>query len=112
MKKLLRKLIKEADKLQVKRSKLKEFVNTDSYLDLDDEMQFLLDMQYHTMTQYLSILDKRIDLIRQDVERKRNHEFIKNCGTCSNFQDNIIKGLEFSDSQCNTCKNYNNWRSR
>ena len=112
MKKLLRKLIKEADKLQVKREKLDDFIHCDDYSDLDDEMQFLLDMQYHTMTQYQHILDKRINLIRLDVDLRRNHEFINNCGTCSNFQDNIIKGLEFSDSQCNTCKNYNNWRSR
>ena len=71
MKKVLKKLIKEADKLQVKRSKLKEFVNTDAFLDLEDEMQFLLNMQLAVMNQYLDILDKRIDLIRQDVELKR-----------------------------------------
>ena len=71
MKKLLKKLIKEADKLHNKKAKLDDFIHCDDYSDLDDEMQFLLDIQFTAMTQYQHILDKRIDLIRQDMEWKR-----------------------------------------
>jgi len=71
MKKVLKRLIKEADKLHNKKAKLDDFIHCDDYSDLEDEMQFLLDMQFFTMGQYMRILDKRIDLIRQDMEWRR-----------------------------------------
>ena len=71
MKKVLKRLTKEADKLKVKIQKLDSFIHCDNYSDLEDEMRFLLDIQLANMCQYLRILNKRIDLIRQDMEWRR-----------------------------------------
>ena len=118
MKKVLKQLIKEANLLHKKKGKLDAFIHCDDYSDLEDEMQFLLDMQLTVMNGYLTILDKRIDLIRQDVELKRNKDGLtteykptKTCCSCLHLNSSI--GAEIGDfSPCLACKEYSNWSQR
>jgi len=110
MKKVLKRLTKEAGELKVKIQKIGRFIHSDDYLYLEDEMRFLLDMQLTVMTQYSRILNKRIDLIKQDMEWKRN-KYKETCCSCLHLNSSI--GAEIGDfSPCLACKEYSNWSSK
>lgn len=56
-------LREEKEELSERIEKLGVFVESQSFLDLSDEMQFLLEAQYRAMQQYERILARRMDLL-------------------------------------------------
>lgn len=57
-------LIDELSQLDDRSEKLLDFIDKNpAYGDLDSEMQFLLNSQYHTMRHYAHILERRMTLM-------------------------------------------------
>ncbi len=56
-------LLKEKDELSERIEKLDVFIESQSFLSLSDEMQFLLEAQHRVMQQYESILFRRMTLL-------------------------------------------------
>jgi hypothetical protein len=56
-------LLQEQKELHERTIKLVVFFDNDMFLDLDDEMQFLLEAQYNAMVQYEHILLRRMQLL-------------------------------------------------
>jgi hypothetical protein len=53
-------LLTERDELKERADKLRDFIESDTYLGLAVEDQLLLHEQHDAMTEYLAVLDKRI----------------------------------------------------
>lgn len=62
MKDWQKRAIKEAEELEEKIVKLSEFLNSDEFINLDNEDKRLLTQQYDHMQDYHSVLRHRVDL--------------------------------------------------
>jgi len=58
----LERLKEEEKELANKAIKLQEFMSTDTFIELSDGNQYLLEKQLEVMTEYVNILGTRIEL--------------------------------------------------
>lgn len=62
MQDFVKRLIIEKDELNNKWEKLRDFIATNKYDNLDNENKMLLSTQFNIMGAYLCILERRIDI--------------------------------------------------
>lgn len=62
MQDFVKRLIIERDELNDKWEKLRDFIATNKYDNLDNENKMLLSTQFNIMGAYLCILERRIDI--------------------------------------------------
>lgn len=62
MQDFVKRLIIERDELNTKWEKLRDFIATNKYDNLDNENKMLLSTQFNIMGAYLCILERRIDI--------------------------------------------------
>ena len=62
MQDFVKRLIIERDELNTKWEKLRDFIATNRYDNLDNENKMLLSAQFNIMGAYLCILERRIDI--------------------------------------------------
>lgn len=62
MQDFVKRLIVEKDELNDKWEKLRDFIATNKYNNLDNENKMLLSTQFNIMGAYLCILERRIDI--------------------------------------------------
>lgn len=62
MQDFVKRLIIEKDELNTKWEKLRDFIATNKYDNLNNENKMLLSTQFNIMAAYLCILERRIDI--------------------------------------------------
>jgi len=65
----IEKLITEGNELQLKESKLNDFMFSDTHKGLSSEMQMLMGIQLSAMNQYLNTLDRRVCLMQDALAK-------------------------------------------
>lgn len=63
-------LVKEREELKEKTDKLHDFLFSQAFMNLDVQQKTLLRDQYHIMTQYLDVLNSRIDITLTNEEKE------------------------------------------
>ena len=70
MKDFVKRLIVEKNELNTKWEKLRDFISTNKYDNLDNENKLLLSAQFNIMGAYLCILERRIDINSEEGQQE------------------------------------------
>ncbi len=67
-------LVKEQEELKERINKLNIFISSQSFMNLDVQQKTLISEQHNIMTQYLNVLNLRIDitLTKEEKEELKN----------------------------------------